>query len=184
MSRDRIYQIILAAIITALYVSLTVPAANIAYGMIQFRLAEALTVLPVMTSAAIPAVSLGCFIANILNPQNLGLIDIVGGSLTTLVAAYLSYLLGRGWRTLRLRDELGRKSLRYEIIALLPPVILNALVVGTYLPYLFTEGKPGLTVIFTTQLSILLSQSLVIYLIGLPFLRVVAKTKFLRENVI
>ncbi len=188
MKREQVHKIILAAIITALYVALTVPAASISYGMIQFRLAEALTVLPVLTSAAVPAVGLGCFIANILNPQNLGLIDIIGGSLTTLIAAELSYLLARPWREQRaaaaagsLKLEKKGAKLKRELLMLAPPVLLNALVVGTYLPFLFTDSRPSLGLILLTQGSILLSQAIVIYGIGLPFLRAIAKTGFLRD---
>ncbi|MDO5734088.1 MAG: QueT transporter family protein [Eubacteriales bacterium] len=186
MQNNKIYQTILAAIIAALYVSLTVPAANIAYGMIQFRLAEALTVLPAFTPAAIPAVFLGCFIANILNPQNLGLIDIIGGSLCTALAAGLSYKLAEPWRAARLgkpgaKDFKSKQLRKRELLMLLPPVLVNALIVGAYLPFLFTDsGSPPFSLILITQLSILLSQTIVIYGIGYPFLKAIAKTKFLR----
>lgn len=174
--------LILAAIIAALYVVLTVPAANISYGMIQFRLAEVLTVLPALTPAAIPAVFLGCLIANILNPMNLGLIDIIGGSLCTLVAAYLTYVLGRKWRAQRNASKDFKGNLGEEIVMLLPPVLVNAFIVGGYLPFLLYEGEVTLPIVFVTMGSILLSQAIVIYAIGLPFLHAIARTPFLRQK--
>ena len=60
----------LGAVIAALYAVLTYVAAavNLAYGPVQFRFSEALTVLPVFTPAAIPGLTLGCVIANLGSP--------------------------------------------------------------------------------------------------------------------
>lgn len=181
-TKRKLLDLILGAIIAALYVVLTVPAANFSYGMIQFRLAEALTVLPALTPAAIPAVFLGCLIANLLNPMNLGLIDIIGGSLCTLVAAYLTYLSGKKWRDERNTTPNFKGNLGDEIVMLLPPVLVNAFIVGGYLPFLLYEGEVTLPIVFVTMGSILLSQMIVIYAIGLPFLRAIARTPFLRPR--
>ena len=59
-------EIVLGAVIAALYVALTLPFAPIAYGPVQFRISEALTVLPYFTPAAVPGVTLGCLLSNIL----------------------------------------------------------------------------------------------------------------------
>ena len=77
----------LGAVIAALYAVLTYVAAavNLAYGPVQFRFSEALTVLPVFTPAAIPGLTLGCVIANLGSP--LGVVDWVFGPLATLLAA-------------------------------------------------------------------------------------------------
>lgn len=66
-SRERINYIITGALIAALYVGLTFLSNifNLAFGPVQFRVSEVLTILPVFTSAAIPGVAVGCFIANI-----------------------------------------------------------------------------------------------------------------------
>jgi len=56
-----------SAVIAALYVVLTLPFAQFAFGPIQFRLAEIMVVLPILTPAAIPGLTLGCFLANLLN---------------------------------------------------------------------------------------------------------------------
>ena len=71
------------AVIAALYAVLTYLAAamNLAYGPVQFRFSEALTVLPVFTPAAIPGLALGCFLSNLASP--LGIVDWVFGTAAT-----------------------------------------------------------------------------------------------------
>lgn len=161
-----------AGIIAAAYIVLTLPFAQIAFGgPIQFRLAEALAVLAVLTPAAIPGLFLGCLLANWFNPQSLGIIDIICGSLATLAAAWLTWKLNRGLRSS------FRMHKWATIIALLPPVLINALVVGLYLPFLIPETEHSLPVIVGFMLSIALSQTIVIYLLGWPLLYGLRKTK-------
>ena len=76
-----------AAMIAAIYVVLCLVFEPISYGAIQTRVAEALTVLPFFTPAAIPGLFIGCLIANALGGGIL--LDVLAGSLTTLAAAYL-----------------------------------------------------------------------------------------------
>ena len=107
-------------IIASLYAAVTIALAPISYGPIQVRVSEALTVLPYVTPAAIPGLFIGCVVANVYG--GLGIYDIVGGSLCTLLAAILTYLLSRT---------------RKPIFAPLPPVVVNALGVSLYLHFLF-----------------------------------------------
>lgn len=85
----------LSAVIAALYAVLTYVAAalNLAYGAVQFRFSEALTVLPVFTPAAIPGLALGCLIANLGSP--LGIVDWVFGTGATLIAAVGTWIVGK-----------------------------------------------------------------------------------------
>ena len=62
-NKKRIKFVVINGLIAAIYVVLTAPFANIAYGPIQVRIAETLTVLPIFSAATIPGVTLGCFIA-------------------------------------------------------------------------------------------------------------------------
>ena len=82
-----------AAIIAAIYVVLGVVFAAIGKGAIQVRIAEALTILPVFTPAAVPGLFVGCLIGNILSGCILP--DIIFGSLATLIGAIGTYKLGR-----------------------------------------------------------------------------------------
>jgi len=164
MSKSTVY-LTQAAVIAAAYVVLTLPFAQIAFGgPIQFRLAEALAVLAVLTPAAIPGLFLGCLLANWFNPQSLGLIDIIFGSLATLIAAALTWKLSR-----KLQENQFMKKWS-TVLALLPPVFVNALVVGSYLPFLLPDTEHSLAVVLSFMFSIALSQSIVIYLIGWPLL--------------
>lgn len=106
-----------AAFIGAVYAVLTIALAPISYGQIQVRVAEALTVLPMFTPAAIPGLFVGCIVANIYGGG--GLIDIVFGSLASLLAAFMSYKIRKKW------------------LVPLPPVVINGIVVGLILHYLY-----------------------------------------------
>lgn len=114
-----------AGIIAALYVATTLFLAPISYGAVQCRVSEALCLLPVLTPAAVPGLFIGCLIANMLGSGVW--YDVVLGSLTTLAAALL---------TRRLKDK--------PLLASLPPVVLNGLVVGSivYFAYEFVPGSP------------------------------------------
>lgn len=104
------------ALIGSLYVALTMMLAPISYGPIQVRVSEALTLLPWLWPEAIPGLFLGCAAANFFG--GFGLIDVVFGSFATLAAAFLTRLMPNRW------------------LAALPPVLVNALVVGYYLSFL------------------------------------------------
>lgn len=112
------------AVIAALYTALTLLAAPISFGSIQLRVSEALTVLPVFTPAAIPGLFIGCLISNLLGGG--GLPDILVGSMATLLAA---------WLTFRLR-------IFPAWVALLPPVVVNALAVGLVIHILYGLAYP------------------------------------------
>ena len=79
------------AVIAALYVVLTMVFAPISFGPVQLRIAEALTILPLFTSAAVPGLFIGCLLANLLGGAIVW--DIVFGSLATLIGAWLGYKL-------------------------------------------------------------------------------------------
>lgn len=113
-----------AAMIAALYVALTIIFAPFSFGQIQVRIAEALTILPVFTPAAIPGLFAGCLIGNILGGAILP--DIILGSLATLIGACFTYLL--------------RNKSRY--LAIIPPIFSNAIIVPFILRYAYGLNLP------------------------------------------
>lgn len=119
MKNKNVLFITQAALIAALYVILTFVAAafGISSGVIQIRFSEALTILPLFTPAAIPGLFLGCLISNLMTGACL--IDIVFGSLTTLLAAFISY-----------------KIRNYKYAVCLPPIIANTL----FIPWILRFG--------------------------------------------
>lgn len=167
--RRKTRQLVIAAVISALYVVMTLPFAQFAFGPIQFRLAESMSFLPMLTPAAIPGLMIGCFLANLLNPGNLGPIDIIFGSLATLVSAFLTRFIFR-------RMSLTNINVK-ALLALLPPVVVNAVVVGTYLTFLLTNEAVFVTMILLNILYVGLSQIVVVYIIGYPLMLVIRKTK-------
>ena len=155
--------IVINGLLAGLYVVFTLPFANIAYGPIQFRLAEVLTVFPIFSAGTIPGVTLGCFIANLINPNNLGPVDIIGGTLATLIAGYFSWLIGK----------------KNKPLGIIPPIVFNGLIVGGYLPFLIVDPGSTVTVqaIGISMLSVAGSEAVLLVVLGLPLIAVIAKTK-------
>ena len=143
-------------VIAAAYAACTLIAllflGSLAWGPIQFRVSEALCVLALFTPAAIPGLTLGCVIANVMNivisgTGMLGMLDVVFGSLATFAGALFTW-----------------KMRRHPLVALAGPVLANALIVPAYLPLLL-QGVGFYTIPFTT---ISLDNSwLFMYLFGL-----------------
>lgn len=89
----RVRFITLSAVIAALYVVLTLVCAafGLSSGAIQLRISEALCALCFFTPAAVPGLTIGCLISNIVTGANV--LDVVFGTLATFIGAYLGYLL-------------------------------------------------------------------------------------------
>ena len=109
-----------AALIAAIYTVLTMIAAgfDLASGAIQVRFSEALTIMPFFTPAAIPGLTLGCLLSNILT--GCALPDIIFGTLATLLGALGSYAL--------------RKN---RFLCAVPPIVSNALIIPFVLTYAY-----------------------------------------------
>lgn len=143
-----------SGVIAAIYVVLAQVFGFMGFGPIQFRIAEALTVLPFFTPAAIPGVFIGCLLANILYGGVL--LDVVFGSLTTLLAAYLSYRL--------------RKN---KWMVTVPPILLNAAIIPFVLKYGY--GVPdGIPFMMGT---IFIGQFIVVGIIGMVMLHALLPLK-------
>ncbi len=111
------------AIIAAMYVALARVFAPISYGAIQLRIAEVLTILPMFTSSAIPGLFIGCVLANLLGGAVL--LDVVFGSLATLIGAALGWML--------------RKN---RWLVPIPAVLANALIIPFVLRYGYAVDMP------------------------------------------
>ena len=126
-TKNRINFIVTGALIAAAYAGLTFLSNvfSLAYGPVQFRVSEVLTLLPIFTPAAIPGVTVGCFIANI---ASFNAVDMIFGTAATLIAALLTYAL----------RNITFKGL--PLLAMLPPVIVNAVVIGLELAFFYLPG--------------------------------------------
>ena len=112
MNRNKTLQLANAGMIAALYVVLTWIAnlLGLASGAIQVRFSEALTILPVFTASAVPGLTVGCVLANLLT--GCAAWDVVFGSLATLIGAVGTRLL---------KDK--------PLLAWIPPVLSNMAII-------------------------------------------------------
>ncbi len=138
-----------SALIAALYALLVLAFSPLSFGPVQFRVAEALTLLPWLFPEAIPGLFVGCLVSNLFG--GLGIVDMVFGSLATLVAA---------WLTRRMPNVFW---------AAVPPVLINAVVVGTYLSFLLNVPMAA------TILYVGLGQAGVCFLLGIPLVTLLAR---------
>ncbi|MGN0504935.1 MAG: QueT transporter family protein [Lachnospiraceae bacterium] len=117
--QNYVISLVTAAMIAALYVvlSFAINAFGLASGAIQVRVSEALTVLPFFTSAAIPGVTIGCLLFNLLSGA--AILDVVFGSIASLVGAIGSYLI----------DKQAKQHKVLRFLVPVPPIVANALIV-------------------------------------------------------
>ena len=139
-----------AAISAALYILLSLAVQPIASGLVQCRISEALTILPVFTGAAVPGLFIGCLLFNLIS----GAVayDVVFGSLATLLAALLT------WR-------MAKRGMPKWLLPL-PSVVFNGLIVGALLVYAY--GVPvsyPLAVLYVAA-----GQAVACYVLGMPLM--------------
>ena len=157
-----------SALIAAIYAALTLVLAPFSFGAVQFRLSEALCVLPFLMPEAIPGLFIGCIISNLFTPNFL-ILDVVFGSLATLAAAYLTHLC---------------KKLPYGIyLTPVPPTVMNALVIGLVISYgEAASGKAFLGAFGFNALTVGISEAVVTFVFGLPLLFLLNKRFFTKSN--
>lgn len=138
--------LIQAAMIAAVYVVLTLlaNALGLANYAVQVRFSEALTVLPFFTPAAVPGLFAGCILSNILT--GCMPLDVVFGSLATLIGAFGTYAIGqmsrKAYAAAKNTLEPRKKLSVYSILAPLPPILSNTLIVPFILAYVYQfEGS-------------------------------------------
>jgi len=128
--------------IAAMYTVLTLAFEPISFGPVQIRVAESLTVLPILVDEAVAGLFVGCLLANLLG--GLGFVDVFFGSMTTLAAAW------------------GTRFWRESWLAYACPIVLNALVVGGYLSWIYHNP------FWFTAPSILIGELIAVVGLGVP----------------
>lgn len=164
MSKSRFAprQLATAGIIAAIYAVLTLFLPIPQYGGVQFRVAEAMTVLPFIMPEAVPGLVVGCFIANLLGSPMI--VDCIFGTAATLLAALMT------------------SHVKNRYLAPLPPVLCNALIVGAEIALFFpTEGTAFWAAYAWNAFTVGLGEALVCFLLGLPLLRGVENAKLARR---
>ena len=126
MKNKNVANLTQGAMIAALYVVLTlfINAFNLASGAIQVRISEALTILPAFSGAAVPGLFIGCVLANLLGGNHI--LDVIFGSIATLLGA------------------IGTRKLRnaHPLLAPVPPILANTLIVPFVLKYAYGMSLP------------------------------------------
>ena len=151
-------QLAFIGLIAALYVVFTLPFGQIAFGPIQFRIAEILTLLPFFSPLAIFGVTLGCFLSNLLFST---VWDVIFGTLATLIAAYFTY------------------KTKHLLIAPLWPILFNSLIIGTMLTFMII-GHFEWGAWLTMMLEVAASEFVVCFAMGVPFMRMIQHYKLER----
>ena len=164
-SRFTTRQIATAGIIAAVYavMSLCSSVFGIAYGPIQCRFSEALTVLPFLLPEAIPGLFIGCLVTNLMS--TVGPLDIIFGSLATLLAALWTRKMPNKW------------------LAPLPPVICNAVIIGA----MIARYEVGFTGAFWSAFAfnaftVGLGEAIACYVLGLLLLHALSHSSFFRNQ--
>ena len=164
MRKISVRDLTFAALVAALYAVMGYfgEALSLTFGPVQFRFAEALTVLPFLFPAAAPGLAVGCLITNLLSPY--GPMDVIFGTLATAIAAWLTVKMPRWY------------------LAALPPILVNAVIlppmwawaeIGTVNPaFWMTWGWNIATFVLT--------ETLVCYVLGTLLLKALPRIGSLR----
>ena len=145
--------IVYTALIAALYCALTVALYPISYGPLQFRVSEALCILPLFMPQSVIGLTVGCFIANIFSSA--GPLDMLFGTLATLIAAILSSIAGKYLKNTVLK----------LIVGVLSPTLFNAFIV----PFAILTVTEIMESYFITALWVGIGELGVLALLGVPF---------------
>ena len=158
-------QMATAGIIAAIYAALTLLLPIPQYGPIQFRVSEAMTVLPFLFPEAIPGLTVGCFLANLLGSP-MPVDWVVGTSATLLAAVWTSKLHRRWW-------------------APMPPVICNMVLVGAEIAWFFpTEGMSFWAAYGFNALTVGIGEAAACFILGALLLRALPKIPALRGHMV
>jgi uncharacterized membrane protein len=158
----------LTIIFAMLYASLTIVFSQISFEVVQFRIADCLTVLPIFSSAPIFGTTIGCIFGNLygllmIETQKTMIYGPLFGSFATFLASYLTYLISKS----------NSKPVKY-LLGPLPPVIVKAIIIGGYVTY--SSGN-----FIYNALNIGFGEFVVCYLLGIPLIHFLYENDFYKK---
>ena len=164
MRKFTVRELAFAALVAALYAVMGCfgDILSLTFGPVQFRFAEALTVLPFLFPAAAPGLAVGCLITNLLSPY--GPADVIFGTLATAIAAWLTMKMPRWY------------------LAALPPILVNAII----LPPMWAWARIGaVNSAFWMDwgwnvITFIIAEALVCYVLGTLLLKVLSQIGYLK----
>lgn len=157
--KSNIRTLTLSAVVGAVYAVLTIALAPISYGALQFRVSEALCIMPYFCPGTAWGLFAGCLLANLMTGN---VFDVAFGSLATLAAGLAT-------------ASFGRRGMKWAsaFLACLMPVIFNALVVGAVITGAYNGMNifqhPGVFALNALQVG--LGEAGVMFILGLPLMR-------------
>lgn len=166
MSKNYVRSITLSAAVAALYAVLSYFSSffGLAYGPVQFRFAEALTVLPFLFPETAPGLFIGCLIANLLSPY--GLVDIICGSAATAFAAFVTIKMPNKW------------------LAPLPAVLFNGVIIGGMIAWYIVGFGEGFWPLFAINgAEVALGEVGTCYVLGMLLLAVLPKIAYFKTMI-
>ncbi len=161
MTDTRLQKLCRAAVIGALYAAVTLLLAPISYGNLQCRVSEALCILPWFFPETSWGLFVGCLLANLLGGN--GPLDIIFGSLATLIACLIT------------------ARVKARGLALLPPVVVNAVMVGAMLAYVISPDSFW-TAYPLFALEVAAGEAVAMYVLGLPLSYLLERIPYVKKN--
>ncbi len=155
------------AVFAALYVTLCLALAPFSYGAVQVRVAEALCLLPIFGREYITAITLGCFLANLLGSST---IDVIFGTLATFLACIGTYHL----RHVRIKG--------LALPASLPPVLCNAVIVGLEISFFFMDTPATLPAVLMNMLTVGIGEVISCTVLGVAMVKLIEANPALKER--
>jgi uncharacterized membrane protein len=143
------------SLVAAIYAVITYVLAPISFGAVQFRLSEVMTLLAFVDPLYVPALTLGCAIANLFSPA--GVLDVIVGTAATFIATF------------------AMSKSKNMIIASLYPTIVNAVMIGAMLYYAFNLP------LVLSALQVGAGEFVVVTLIGVPIFKLLSRDKNLKN---
>lgn len=150
------YFMVSAAAIAAIYIVLTMVFAPVSFGPVQFRISEALCILPFFTPAAVPGLFIGCLLSNFF--YGAAVLDVIFGSLATLIGALGSYGLRK-----------------HKCLVCLPPIFANTIIV----PWILRYAYGSVDLIWYAMITVGIGEILAIGVLGNVLLGILNRYKHL-----
>lgn len=155
----KLRMILKVGIIAALYVILSAPFGQFAYGPIQFRISEVLILLCFFRRDYVYSIIIGCFFANILNPiPGMVIFDMIFGTLHSAISAFI----------------ISRMKKIY-LASLVPTIFM--FIIGLELYYVLKLP------FWITTLTLMASEFIVVSLIGIPIFKLISRNQGLMEMI-
>lgn len=171
MKKLTVHKLTATAAIAAIYAALTVALGFMSYGGVQFRVSEAMCILPFFFPQTTWGLFAGCILANIFSPT--GMADMIFGSLASLIACLLIALIGKRCR---------RSGWGGQIAACLMPVVVNAVIIGALIAWFSSgEGESFAALFFMNALSVGFGEAVVMFVLGLPLMRILPEKSYFRR---